>query len=734
MSQSLVMPPSIFEIENFELDEAKGQDVGLGRFVGRIAKREMVRAGERAIDKYVIGNARPRKSLRSAQPHERIDDIRPDVHPIGVWLRAVVVALGGFGVWILQDIAMSASPGWIIAVVVSLLAFHRAVFKWRLIGRRAAYTHGFFYPTNQLFRDAIGWFGPSRVTVIALVGLVLLELLTQLAGPSSFFAVLAFAAFVIALVGAVVSAIMLGNAYAKDERDQYELLWAYQVKRIEDLPRDGESSLPLKVAHLAETFTGSDLANLQQYAASLGYTITDYDLVGRVRTAQLTPVSPIEMKIYEDAARNLGKPAHDFTFRIIWVENDEPDRNVYPQRIETLIIDRAPIAGLTPEKREAFLLALRDSLPKGSNGWKIIDKQDDPVKVLQYGKPIALPTLVPMRDLLMNIDRREWNRINIGLDHRGDPQGIDLKDGPHSLVVGPTGSGKTIVLRMIAVQALARGHEVIVIDPLKAAVDFARLRDRLKQCAITEIDAGKQIKRVYDEFVRRKHVLIQHERGFWADLDPEVREGEQIRPLTVIIDEFTSLVLPIVLDKNIAKTIEPEEVEQTELINGAKATLQFYVAKIAREARFVGIHLAVATQRPDAKIIDGEFRSQLTSGVLAVKPKSPPEGATLRMVFPSADSSAAAGIVNALDNGSRGLALIGAEGGEVQGIKIGYAPEDDIPALLNELNIPPGQPGFPASAQGTENIAMPELQASLPSEDASKDVSDIFDSDRWKKD
>lgn len=676
-------------------------------FVGRMAKRAAVSAGRHLVQRHVVGERRHARSLRGAQPHERLDALRPDVPWFQAWvLLPVLLAAAGFGVWIVQQIAASSAEwGWVIMMMIATFLFHRLVFRWWLVAKNKPYTHGFWFPTKKLLSGAFRVLGPSRIGLVALAMTAVLDLFNQLAGssPTSFFAIAADVVFVGTLGALGYSALKLGRWYEDDVDARYELLWAYQVKRIDDLHGDHESGLPMKIAHLAETFTLADLPNLQQYAESLGYTITDHDIVGRVRTAELTPVTPTEMKIYEDAARNLGKPVYEFAFRIVWVENEESDRDVYPQRIETLIIDRAPIAGLTPDKREAFLLALRDSLPKGSNGWKITDKQDDPIKVLQYGKPLSLPTLVPMRDLLMDINRAEWNRINIGLDHKGVARGIDLKDGPHSLVVGPTGSGKTIVLRMIAVEALARGHEVVVIDPMKAAVDFARLRDRLKLNVVNEIDAGVHIKRIYDEVVRRKAVLIEHGRGFWADLDPGVRAREQIRPLTVIIDEFTSLVLAIALDKNMAAQLEPDELEEIEQINAAKATLKFYTGKIAREARFVGVHLAIAAQRPDANIIGGELRSQLTSGVLAVKPTSPPEGTTLRMVFPNADSNVAAGIVNALDNGSRGLALIGSEGGDVQGIKIGFAPEDDIPALLDELNIPPGTPAFPVTSAAVES-------------------------------
>ena len=134
------------------------------------------------------------------------------------------------------------------------------------------------------------------------------------------------------------------------------------------------------------------------------------------------------------------------------------------------------------------------------------------------------------------------------------------------------------------------------------------------------------------------------------------------------------------------KVLSPEKLEESYAANAAKANILFYAGKIAREARFVGVHLAIATQRPDAKYLEGEFRSNLTSGAVLVKPKAPPAPETLRMVFPGTSTEASA-VVEALDNGSKGLALVAAEGGSVSGIKVGFAEAYEIPTILEELGI-----------------------------------------------
>src|SRR5690606_10754543 len=181
-------------------------------------------------------------------------------------------------------------------------------------------------------------------------------------------------------------AIFAALKYTKAFEVFYGLLSEYGIESAAWVPGvDGEEILDVR---LSSAFTERDLPNLQKYAEEQGCTVTDYDLVGSVRTAELTPVTPEERKIYEDAARNPNKPVWEFTLAYEWVENEEDDRDQVPIRLESLSFRRYPIIGLSPQDREKYFRAVIAGLPKASDGWTITDDQDDPVKVLHYGKPL----------------------------------------------------------------------------------------------------------------------------------------------------------------------------------------------------------------------------------------------------------------------------------------------------------------------------------------------------------
>ncbi|MDQ2729519.1 MAG: signal peptidase II, partial [Actinomycetota bacterium] len=91
--------------------------------------------------------------------------------------------------------------------------------------------------------------------------------------------------------------------------------------------------------------------------------------------------------------------------------------------------------------------------------------------------------------------------------------------------------------------------------------------------------------------------------------------GEQFPPLIVIVDELTSMVTPAPATKG----LPPDRLEAAQGMNAAKAIVLDDIARIAREYRWVGIHLLVGTQSFATALIGtgaGELRQNLGTRVL----------------------------------------------------------------------------------------------------------------------
>lgn len=300
-----------------------------------------------------------------------------------------------------------------------------------------------------------------------------------------------------------------------------------------------------------------------------------------------------------------------------------------------------------------------------------------------------LPARVALEPLLpTSVDTASWNVLPVGVTPEGGPAGQDLLAAPMALVVGPTGSGKTVALLADAAQRLARGHDVCVLDAAKGGADFAAIEAFCRGFAREYDEAVALIKAVFAEGRRRRAILLRERVGNAADLTDEVRSAENIRPLTLIIDEAASLLLVPAVPKGLDKD-DPEVLEAQELA-AQKGLLKAYIGRIARELRFVQVHLVVAMQRPDAAILDGEIRSNLAHRVQLVAPGKPIGQTELQMLFPADVVTVVYDQIERFDDGrSRGLAVFAAEGGDVTAVRVAYVPQSELPRLLTERGVRP---------------------------------------------
>jgi S-DNA-T family DNA segregation ATPase FtsK/SpoIIIE len=182
-------------------------------------------------------------------------------------------------------------------------------------------------------------------------------------------------------------------------------------------------------------------------------------------------------------------------------------------------------------------------------------------------------------------------RIPLGVDPDGRPVELDLKEsaeggmGPHGLVIGATGSGKSELLRTL-VTGLAATHSSETLNfaliDFKGGATFAGMVDLPHTCAvITNLsDELPLVDRMGDaikgEVVRRQELL--RAAGNYAsvrDYEKAREQGADLAPLPsllVIIDEFS------------------------ELLSSRPDFIDLFVM-IGRLGRSLGIHLLLASQR-----------------------------------------------------------------------------------------------------------------------------------------
>lgn len=168
---------------------------------------------------------------------------------------------------------------------------------------------------------------------------------------------------------------------------------------------------------------------------------------------------------------------------------------------------------------------------------------------------------------------------------------VNLAVTPHILIGGSTGSGKSILLKCLLMQCIMKKANVYIAD-FKGGVDFG---DGWDDCCTMcyDLDALKNIlSALQNELQHRRNIL--RENGC-PNIDAyNSLTGEHLPRCIFACDEVAEL-----LDKTGRSKEEKAE------IDGIISDL----STIARLGRAFGIHLLLATQRPDATIIPGQVKN-----------------------------------------------------------------------------------------------------------------------------
>ena len=201
--------------------------------------------------------------------------------------------------------------------------------------------------------------------------------------------------------------------------------------------------------------------------------------------------------------------------------------------------------------------------------------------------------------------------IVVGRTIQNENLTFDLAKMPHLLVAGATGQGKSVGLNAIITSLLYRKHpaelKFVMIDP--KMVEFS-IYNKLERHFLAKMESEDEAiitepkKAVYvlnslvEEMGRRlelckmataRNIVEYNEKFVARKLNPN--KGHRFLPyIVVIVDEFADLIMT-------AKEVEVP------------------VMRLAQKARAVGIHLIIATQRPDVKIITGGIKANFPARI-----------------------------------------------------------------------------------------------------------------------
>ena len=195
-----------------------------------------------------------------------------------------------------------------------------------------------------------------------------------------------------------------------------------------------------------------------------------------------------------------------------------------------------------------------------------------------------------------NMLSKECFEIVLGEGYSGRVS-VNISKIPHMLIGGSTGSGKSILLKLVLMQCVKKGAKVYIAD-FKGGVDFPPIWHIKCSLLTDEKTLYKVLVSITDELQNRKQILRT---AGVANIDEYNRNAEKkLYRIVFACDEIAE-----VLDKTGLTKQQKDEILK----------IESELSLIARQGRAFGIHLVLATQRPDAGILNGQIRNNIDTRI-----------------------------------------------------------------------------------------------------------------------
>ena len=211
---------------------------------------------------------------------------------------------------------------------------------------------------------------------------------------------------------------------------------------------------------------------------------------------------------------------------------------------------------------------------------------------------IQLKQEKPQRDIIYstsflneiaNHNRPELLPLVIGQEENGNKVFFDLAKGPHLLVGGSTGSGKSVFIHNCILSLLYGAKSGLILVDVKQ-VEFSMyegIPNLATDIIYNSSQCIKMLKNLCYTMDNRYKLLKENK---CRNIQEYISKGYKLDYITLIIDELADLILQ-------------------------NPKIEDYLIRIAQLGRAAGIHMILATQRPDSNILSGLIRANVPSRV-----------------------------------------------------------------------------------------------------------------------
>lgn len=234
------------------------------------------------------------------------------------------------------------------------------------------------------------------------------------------------------------------------------------------------------------------------------------------------------------------------------------------------------------------------SIPKGQILWGMQEKLSEDKLVFSKKKPFPkfLFPEIPRKIITSDkeaVEAYQKKKFIVGQDAYGNNIEIDPKKSPHGLVIGGTGSGKSVFTLGLIEDLRSQGWQIVICDGKQT--DYTALIDVPNVIAIgSKIEDWVRITQFVEEQMNARYAL-SGERAR-KGLSPKFNQP----PMLFLLDEFGSV------RREVKSKYGKAGLDQFDNI----------LKNIAAKARAAGIHMVIATQDIFSNTFDGDLRANLS--------------------------------------------------------------------------------------------------------------------------
>ena len=213
---------------------------------------------------------------------------------------------------------------------------------------------------------------------------------------------------------------------------------------------------------------------------------------------------------------------------------------------------------------------------------------------------------VGFRDMIEQAPKDNEHLLNVplGRDVTGNIIMANLADMPHLLIAGSTGSGKSVGLNGIIISIILKAKpsevKLMMVDPKVVELSIYNGIPHLLTPVVSDPrKAAKSLQKVVDEMENRYKLLAQFGKRNIGEYNLAVeKQNAEAKETGASVMQKMPYIVAIVD-------------EFADLMSTVGSEIEVSIARLGAKARAAGIHMILATQRPDVKVINGTIKSNI---------------------------------------------------------------------------------------------------------------------------